>query len=128
MNELNERLDQLRSWRDSMRETLEKKIAEVRKEREEMVAQYDEELAILSSELQTLGVNIEMDMPGDVAVKAYNFLREHPGEWFTSARLMESIRCVGAVASLVLRPFTVSGKIQITGEGRGTRYSVEATE
>ena len=59
----------------------------------------------------------------------YQFLREHPGEWFTSKQINESIGIsIGAIAES-LRKMRVNDEIEYRGTGcRGTRYQYKFKE
>jgi hypothetical protein len=87
-----------------------------------MIEQYNNDIASLENELDACGTKAPSNLPSEIAVRAFNFLRESAGVKFSSQELMSSIRCSGAVASIVLRPFLDDGRIKKEGEYRAIRY------
>lgn len=121
-----ERISQGRKLREEMISLLNQRIAEVQRERIEMNAQYDEEIANLQAELAGFGAS-QLRSPSDSGVKAYNYLKEHAGMRFQAGDLMRAIRSEGVVAAIVLGPFLEDGRIHFDGEKRGRVYWVEPT-
>ena len=102
------------------------KIAELIFERDEMAIQYNEEIALLESELQECGIKVVSNIPNDVGVKAYNFLRENVGIKYSSTEIMKSIKSIGAYAGIVLKPFIEDTRVRTEGEYKFKRYFVPA--
>jgi dTDP-4-amino-4,6-dideoxygalactose transaminase len=109
-------------------ELLKEKIARVKAERDEILAQYDEEIGECEAELRSLGVAMATDShPNEVAVLTYNYLKANPGRMVSGGELMRAIKREGAIASIVLRPLIESRKVKRVGERRGTVYTVESS-
>jgi len=125
-SDIDERIRQVREWRSETTELLRKKIEQLQLERAQMIASYDEEIAKYEMELKSLGSEAQTERPTEVGIKAYNYLLENESKSFSSSEIMSAIRCVGAVASVVLRPFIEQGKVRTEGGGRATRYIATA--
>jgi hypothetical protein len=125
---VDERLSRLRNWRGEMKMALEEKIARTKREREEVIVQYDEEIGALEAELRALGVPVHSSAPNELVVKAYNYLLENAGRKFSGRDLMRAVHAEGAVPSILLAPMIQTGKIKREGEYRSTVYWAEQEE
>ena len=98
MNNINDKLMEVRKWKADFQATLEAKLTLLRAEKTETIVAYDEEIAGLEMELRGLGVAVQSFRPNETTIKAYNFLLENPGKRYRSIEIMTAIRCVGAMA------------------------------
>ena len=121
---LSERLQKTLAVREQIVDLLKKKIDQLNKERDEMVAEYEEEIGSVRSQLSCLGAGTDPYQPTDISIKAYNYLREHAGEWIQAGVLMEAIRCKGAFARVVLAAFIQNGKVTIGSVGMNRTRSI----
>lgn len=123
-----EKLERAKKLRQQIVDLTMGKIAKLEKERDGMVAEYEEEIGTLRVELRAMGVDVPLDPQNPISVLAYNFLCTRPGHQFGAGELLKAINARGAVACVVLAPYLQSGKVKRIGEKKGTKYWVEKQE
>lgn len=99
---------------------LQAKIAQLFKERAEMNARYEKEIAELQQELRRWGGDPKRAQL-DEGLRLYEFLSANPGKSFSGSELRKRIDIHGA-PGVVLASFVQSGRVRKTGRNRATRY------